>query len=80
VVAVTSRRRAIRKIARALSIAQRHDHERLPEGSLRGLGVKAFRTARSSAADGKIINVHRGYSEDALDSIIAEINEALASK
>ncbi len=30
--------------------------------------------------DGKIINVHRGYSESSLDSIIAEINEALAAK
>ena len=29
--------------------------------------------------DGKVIAVHRGYSESGIDSIIAEINRALAS-
>ena len=27
--------------------------------------------------DGKIISVHRGYNEDALDGLVAEINAAL---
>ena len=28
--------------------------------------------------DGKILNVHRGYSEASLDGFVAEINAALA--
>ena len=41
-------------------------------------GVKGIPHLVLIGRNGKIINVHRGYSEEALDSIIAEINRALA--
>ncbi len=69
-----------RKIARALSslnVTITNDY--LKEAS-EAFGVKGIPHCAIIGRDGKIINVHRGYSEDALDSIIAEINEALAAK
>jgi thiol-disulfide isomerase/thioredoxin len=69
-----------RKIAKALSslnVTITNDY--LKEAS-EAFGVKGIPHCAIIGRDGKIINVHRGYSEDALDSIIAEINEALARK
>jgi thiol-disulfide isomerase/thioredoxin len=67
-----------KKLARALSsltLTVGHD----PGMQVRrAYGVKGIPHLILIGRDGKIINVHRGYSEESLDSIIAEINRALA--
>ncbi len=67
-----------KKLARALtSLTLTISHD--PGKQIRGAyGVQGIPHMVLIGRDGKIINVHRGYSEEALDSIIAEINRALA--
>jgi thiol-disulfide isomerase/thioredoxin len=67
------------KIARALSslkLTLTHDSRRR---SADAYGVNGIPHLVLIGRDGKVINVRRGYSEEAMDSIIAEINTALAA-
>jgi thiol-disulfide isomerase/thioredoxin len=68
-----------RQVAKALSslnIRVAHDST----GASRAFGVEGIPHCAIIGRDGKIIRVHRGYSESDLDSILAEINAALAAK
>ena len=67
--------RKVAKVLAPLSVKITHDYGR--EAS-QAFGVKGIPHCAIVGRDGKILAVHRGYSEDSLDSIIAEINEALA--
>ncbi|MEO8103478.1 MAG: hypothetical protein ABI790_13205 [Betaproteobacteria bacterium] len=42
-------------------------------------GVKGIPHMVIIGKDGKVISVHRGYSEEALDGLLAEINAALST-
>ncbi len=67
------------KIARALSslkLTLTHDTRKR---SADAYGVNGIPHLVLIGRDGKVINVRRGYSEEAMDSIIAEINTALAA-
>lgn len=67
------------KIARALSslkLTLTHDARKR---SADAYGVNGIPHLVLIGRDGKVINVRRGYSEEAMDSIIAEINTALAA-
>ena len=68
-----------RKVARALeslNIKIAHD----ATGASGTFGVDGIPHCAIIGRDGKIMKVHRGYSENDLDSILAEINAALAAK
>ncbi len=68
-----------RKVAKALAsltLTLTHDYRKK---SSEAYGVHGIPHMVIIGRDGKIVNVHRGYSEDALDSIVAEINTALAA-
>jgi thiol-disulfide isomerase/thioredoxin len=68
-----------RKLARrlkSLSLSINHDTGRR---SSEAYGVHGIPHLVLIGRDGKVIAVHRGYSEESLDSIIAEINRALAA-
>lgn len=72
-------REVFRKLARRLaplSVKVTHDYGRKASDAF---GVKGIPHCAIVGRDGKIIAVHRGYSEAALDGIIAEINRALAA-
>jgi len=68
-----------RRLARALqSLNIRVAHDSMDGG--KNFGVKGIPHCAIIGRDGKIMKVHRGYSEDSLDSIIAEVNQALQAK
>ena len=60
----------------SLSLTLANDGNKSASGSY---GVKGIPHLVIIGKDGKIIAVHRGYSEDAIDRILAEINGALAA-
>jgi thiol-disulfide isomerase/thioredoxin len=67
-----------RKLARrlgSLNLSVNHD---TGKRSSEAYGVNGIPHLVLIGRDGKVIAVHRGYSEASLDSIIAEINRALA--
>jgi thiol-disulfide isomerase/thioredoxin len=71
-------REQFRKVAKALStltLQITHDYRKR---SSEAYGVSGIPHLVLIGRDGKVINVHRGYSEESVDSIIAEINAALA--
>jgi thiol-disulfide isomerase/thioredoxin len=59
----------------SLSLTLAHDHNKLASASY---GVNGIPHLVIIGKDGNIIAVHRGYSEDAIDGILGEINGALA--
>ena len=68
-----------RKVAKALStlaLQITHDYRKKSSDAY---GVHGVPHLVLIGRDGKVINVHRGYSEASVDSIIAEINGALAA-
>lgn len=68
-----------RKLARrlgSLTLSLNHD---AGKKSSEAYGVHGIPHLVLIGRDGKVIAVHRGYSEESLDSIIAEINRALAT-
>lgn len=67
-----------RKVAKALStltLQITHDDRKQSSDAY---GVNGIPHLVLIGRDGKVISVHRGYSEESVDSIIAEINAALA--
>ncbi len=68
-----------RAVARALSsLKLKLTHDYGKKGS-DAYGVNGIPHMVIIGRDGKVINVHRGYGESMLDSIVAEINAALAA-
>lgn len=69
-----------RKLARGLghSFTLRINHDTGAKAS-EAYGVHGIPHLVLVGRDGKVIAVHRGYSDDGIDAIIAEINKALAS-
>ena len=68
-----------RKVAKALAsltLTLTHDYRKKSSDAY---GVNGIPHLVIIGRDGKIVNVHHGYSEAALDSIVAEINTALAA-
>lgn len=68
-----------RKISRALSsftLQFTHDYGKKSSDAY---GVKGIPHMLIVGGDGKVIAVHRGYSERALDGIVSEVNAALAA-
>jgi thiol-disulfide isomerase/thioredoxin len=68
-----------RKLARGmktLTLSINHDYGRKASEAY---GVSGIPHLVLIGRDGRIISVHRGYSEEGIDSIIEEINRALAS-
>jgi thiol-disulfide isomerase/thioredoxin len=49
------------------------------ERSRSAYGVKAIPQMVIIGKDGRILDIHKGYGEDSLDGIVAEINRALAA-
>ncbi|MBL0124782.1 MAG: TlpA family protein disulfide reductase [Betaproteobacteria bacterium] len=78
VVAVNIEERdTFRRVARALSsfsITLTNDPRKVHAGAY---GVNGIPHMVIIGKDGKVVSVHRGYSEDALDGLLAEINAAL---
>ena len=71
-------REQFRKVAKALStltLQITHDYRKKSSDAY---GVRGIPHLVLIGRDGKVINVHRGYSEESIDSIIEEINGALA--
>ncbi len=71
-------REQFRKVAKALStltLQITHDYRKQSSGAY---GVRGIPHLVLIGRDGKVISVHRGYSEESVNSIIAEINAALA--
>ena len=71
-----SRFRQIARALASLNIKIAHD----ATGASRAFGVDGIPHCALIGRDGKIIKVHRGYAETELDTIIAELNAALAAK
>ena len=71
-------REIYRKLARALSakMGLSMDHDTGKKAS-ESYGVHGIPHMVLIGRDGKVIAMHRGYDEDSLDNIIAEINRAL---
>ena len=67
--------RAVSKALSSLNIKIAHDYRKIASDAF---GVGGIPHMVLIGRDGKIINVHVGYSEEAIDSILAEINQALA--
>ena len=68
-----------RRVARALeslTISITHDYNK---AAAEAYGVKGIPHMLIIGRDGRIQKIHRGYSEEGVDRIIAEINAALAS-
>ena len=60
----------------SLTLTLSHDYNK---GSSAAYGVHGIPHLIIIGRDGKVIRVHRGYSDAGIDSIIAEINSALAA-
>lgn len=72
-------REQFRAVSRALaSLNLKITHDYRGQGSV-AFGVKGVPHMVIIGRDGKVIKVHRGYSEAMVESIIAEINTALAA-
>ena len=67
--------RVLARRLKALSVSINHD---TGERASEAYGVHGIPHLVLIGRDGKVMAVHRGYSEQAIDSIIAEINRALA--
>lgn len=67
--------RKVSKALSTLSLQITHDYGKKSSGAY---GVKGIPHLVLIGRDGKVISVHRGYSEESIDSIISEINVALA--
>ncbi|MBI3715043.1 MAG: TlpA family protein disulfide reductase [Betaproteobacteria bacterium] len=65
----------VSKALSSLNLKLSHDYRKRSSDAY---GVNGIPHLVLIGRDGKIITVHRGYSEEAIDSIIAEINQALA--
>jgi thioredoxin-related protein len=73
-------REQFRRVARTLSsltLKITHDYDKSAHDAY---GVKGIPHMVIIGRDGKVIAVHRGYSEEAIDGFLAEINEALAAR
>jgi len=71
-------REKFRKVSRALSsLTLQVTHDYLKKSS-DAYGVHGIPHMLIIGRDGKVIAVHRGYGDSSLDSIIAEVNAALA--
>ena len=75
-------REQFRKVTKALStltlqltLQTTHDYRKKSSDAY---GVHGIPHLVLIGRDGKVISVHRGYSEESIDSIIEEINGALA--
>jgi thiol-disulfide isomerase/thioredoxin len=71
-------REQFKRVAKALTsltLQITHDYRKLSSDAY---GVRGIPHLVLIGRDGKVISVHRGYSEASVDSIIAEINAALA--
>lgn len=69
--------RKIAKTLASLTLQLSHDYRKK---SAEAYGVNGIPHLVLIGRDGKVINVHRGYSEESIDSILDEINGALAKK
>ena len=68
-----------KKLQRALStltLTMTHDYGKKASDAY---GVNGIPHLVIIGRDGKVIAVHRGYGENSIDSIVAEINAALAA-
>jgi thiol-disulfide isomerase/thioredoxin len=68
-------RRLARGLKSTFTLGINHDARRKASEAY---GVSGIPHLVLIGRDGRVISVHRGYSEEAIDSIIAEINRALA--
>jgi len=72
-------RQQFAKLARALtSLALTLTHDSRKQ-SAEAFGVHGIPHLVIIGRDGKVINVHRGYSEEGIDAVVAEINAALTA-
>jgi thiol-disulfide isomerase/thioredoxin len=68
--------RSVMRVLKDLTITITNDpHKRFADA----YGVRGIPHMVIIGKDGKVISVHRGYSEAALDGLLAEINAALAA-
>ncbi len=67
--------RALARHLSSLSVTLTHDQSKRQASAY---GVNGIPHMVIIGKDGKIVNVHRGYSEGAIDGLLVEINEALA--
>ena len=73
----TEDRESFRKIARALSTLNLQITYDYGKKSSDAYGVNGIPHMLIIGRDGKVLKVHRGYGESALDGIVAELNAAL---
>ena len=71
----TERFRAVARALKPLALTITHDDGRVSSDAY---GVHGIPHLVLIGRDGKVRQVHRGYSEDAIDEILAEINAELA--
>ena len=69
-------RQISKALAPSLTLTLTHDFSKQSSDAY---GVKGIPHLVIIGRDGKIIKIHRGYSEDSVESILAEINGALAA-
>lgn len=69
-------KRVARAIGSTLTLTLTHDSGKQASDAYGVHGIPHFVLI---GRDGKILKVHRGYSEESLDGIIAEVNAALAA-
>ncbi|QNA88650.1 TlpA family protein disulfide reductase [Massilia sp. Dwa41.01b] len=75
----TEERAVFRKVLGAVSKMNMHFAYDPDGAAQKAYGVKGIPHMVIIGRDGKIIRVYRGYGEDMLDQIVAEINTALAA-
>ena len=68
--------RAIVRALSSLNLKLTHDYNKVSHDAF---GVHGIPHLVLIGRDGKIVNVHRGYSEDSFASFLAEINQTLAA-
>ena len=68
-------RKAARSLGPSMTAALSHDYRKQ---SSEAYGVKGIPHMVIIGRDGKILAVHRGYSEEGVEAILEEINRALA--
>ena len=68
--------RALHERLKSFALLIAHDHNK---AGREAYGVNGIPHMMIIGRDGRILKVHRGYSEDGVDRIIAEINAALAA-
>ncbi len=67
--------RRVSKALEPLALMLSHDYRKIPSESY---GVKGIPHMVIIGKDGKVQKVHRGYSEEMIDSLVDEINAALS--